>query len=93
MEAAEDYPDSCAHVKVEIEVLESLPKQENFQVSLRYILKCSTRGGSNIFHLFDTSGKPNHFVASRRRWLESQGKMVHGKRVGKTSDMILSVKE
>ena len=32
------------------------------------------RRGGNIFQLFDTSEKPNHFVASRRRWLESQGR-------------------
>ena len=39
VEAVEDYLDNCAHVKVDIEVLESLPKQENLEVSLRYILK------------------------------------------------------
>ena len=43
--------------------------------------------------VFDTSQKPKFFVASRRRWLESHGKMVHAKRVGKTSGMILSIKE
>ena len=42
------------------------------EISLRYILMYSTRGGSNISQLFDTSEKPDHFVASRRRWLESQ---------------------
>ena len=59
-----------AHVKVDIEVLESLLKPENLEVSPRFLLKYSTRRGSNIFQLFDTSEKPNHFVA-RRRWLES----------------------
>ena len=93
MEAAEDYLENCARVKVDIEVLESLLKPENLEVSLRYVLKYLTRRGTNIFQLFDTSEKPNHFVASRRRWLESQGKMVQGKRVGKTSGMILSIKE
>ena len=34
---------------------------------------CSHYGGSDIFQLFDTAEKPNHLVASRRRWLESQG--------------------
>ena len=47
---------------------------ENEEVSLRYILKYSTSGGSNIFQLFDTAEKKDHFVASRKRWLESQGK-------------------
>ena len=71
--AVEDYLDSCAHVKVDIEVLESLMEPENLDVSPRYVLKYSARRGSNIFQLFDTSEKPSHFVASRRRWLESQG--------------------
>ena len=42
--------------------------------SLRYVLKHATGRGSNLFQLFDTSEKPNHFVASRRGWLESQGR-------------------
>ena len=45
---------------------------EKLEVSTRYILKHSTRGGSKFFQLFDTSEKPNHFVASRRRLLEIQ---------------------
>ena len=85
MDAVEDCLENCAQVKVDIEVAESLLKRENLDVSLRYVLKHSMRGGSNIFQLFDTSEKPKHIVASRRRWLESQGKTVHGKRVGKTS--------
>ena len=85
MEAVEDYPETSAHVKVDIDVLESLLKPKKLEVSLRYVLKHATGRGSNIFQLFDTSEKPNHFVASRIRWLESEGKMVDGKRVGKTS--------
>ena len=54
--------------------MESLPRPENLEVSLRYVLKHATYGGSNIFQLFDTAEKPNHLVASRRRWLESQGR-------------------
>ena len=42
--------------------------------SLRYVLKHGTGRGSNIFQLFDTSEKPNYFVACRRRCLESQGR-------------------
>ena len=37
-----------------------------------YILKYSARGGSNV----STSERQDHYVASRRRWLESQGKNV-----------------
>ena len=35
-------------------------------------MKHATTRGSNIFQLFDASERPSHFVASRRRWLESQ---------------------
>ena len=73
-DAVEDYLDSCAQVIVEIELVESLLRPENLEVSLRYVLKHATSRGSNIFQLFDTSEKPNHFVASRRQWLESQGR-------------------
>ena len=44
------------------------------EVSLRHVLKHATGRGSNIFQLFDTSEKPNDFVANRRRCLESQGR-------------------
>ena len=46
---------------------------EEAEVCPRNILRHSTRGGSNIFQLFDTAEKKDHFVASRRRWLERQG--------------------
>ena len=93
LEAAEDYLQNCASMKVDVEGLERLIKPENRVISLRYILKYSTRGGNNIFQLFDTSEKEDHFVANRKRWLESQGKTVHNKRVGKTSGMKLRIKE
>ena len=74
MGAEEDYLEKCVHTKVDIEALERLVESENEEVSQRYILKYSTRGGSNIFQLFDTAEKKDHFVASRKRWLESQEK-------------------
>ena len=74
MDAVEDYLASCAQVIVDIEVVESLLRPENLEVSLRYVLKHATRRGSNVFQLFNTSEKPNHFVASRRRRLENQGR-------------------
>ena len=43
---------------------------EDEEVCLRDILKYSTRGNSNVFQLFDTKEKKNHFVASGRRLLE-----------------------
>ena len=54
MEAAEDYLESCANVKVYIQTLERLMEPENREISPRYILKYSTRGGSNIFQRFGT---------------------------------------
>ena len=76
MGAVENYLDNCVHIEMDIEVLERLMEPENEEVSLRYILKYSTREGSNIFQLFDTAEKKDHFVASRRRWLESQGRQA-----------------
>ena len=55
------------------DLVESLLMPGNLEVSLRYVLKHANYGGSNIFfQLFNTTEKPNHLVASRRRWLESQ---------------------
>ena len=73
-DAVEDYLANCAQVIVDIELVESLLRPEDLEVSLRYVLMHATYRGSNIFQLFGTSEKPNHFVASRRRWLESQGR-------------------
>ena len=73
MGAVENYLENCVHMKVS----ERLMEPENEEIFRRYILKYSTRGGSNIFQLFDTSERQDHFVvANRKRWLESQGKNV-----------------
>ena len=69
-----DKLEGCAQVIVDIHVVERLLRPENLEVSLRYVLKHATSRGRNIFQLFDTSEKPNRFVASRRRWLENQGR-------------------
>ena len=37
-------------------------------------MKHANYGGSNSIQLFDTTEKPKHLVASRRRWLEIQGR-------------------
>ena len=76
MEAVEDYLEHCANTKADIKALERAMEPENQEISLRYILKFSTRGGSTIFQLFDTSERQDHFVANRKRWLESEGKNV-----------------
>ena len=56
-------------------------------------MKYATRGGRNIFQLFDTAEKKDRFVANRRRWLECQGRKVPRKKVGKLSGMTSSIKE
>ena len=73
-DAVEDYLESCAQVIVDIDLVERVQKSENLEVSLRYVLKHATSSGSNIYQFFDTSEKPNHFVANKRRWLESRGR-------------------
>ena len=72
IDAVEDYLEKCAQVKVKFDLVESLRMPEDLEVSSRYVSKHANFGCSNIFQLFDTTEKPNHFVASRRRWLESQ---------------------
>ena len=74
MDAVEDYLESCAQIVVDVDVVERLLRPEKIEVSLRYVLKQATRRGTTIFQPFDTSEKPNHFAASRRRWLDSQGR-------------------
>ena len=60
---------------------------ENEGVSLRYILKYSTRGSSNIFQLFDTVEK-----AENDGWRVRERRQ-HSKTVDEMSGMILSIKE
>ena len=72
--AVEDYLEKCAQVIVKIDVVESLLRPKNLEVSIRYVLEAANYGSSKIFQLFDTTEVPNHLVASRRRWLESQGR-------------------
>ena len=95
MDAVEDYLENCAQVKVDIEVVESLLKPENIEVSPRYVLKHSTRRGNNIFQLFDTSGEAGPLCGKQKTMVGWRGKRetVHGKRDGKTSGMILSIME
>ena len=57
MEAVEDYLEKCATTEVDVEALERLMEPENEEVSPRYILKYSTRGGSHIFQLCDSREK------------------------------------
>ena len=64
MGAVEDYLERCADILI---------KPENEEVSEVH-LEVLARGGSHIFQFSDTAENKDHFVASRQRWLESQGK-------------------
>ena len=70
MGAVEDHMERCADVKVDVEALERLMEPEDEEVCLRCILKYSTRGGSNIFQLFDIKEKKDNFVVgeSGEKW-------------------------
>ena len=57
MGAVEKFLDNCVHTKMKIEALKRLMEPENEEVSLRYILKYSTREGGNISQLFDKAEK------------------------------------
>ena len=62
-------------------------------LSLRYILKYS-REKAVIFSIFLIQQREkDHFVASRRRWLDSQEGNQQSKRVCKMSGMKLGIKE
>ena len=94
MGAVENYLEKCVNTNVDIEALERLMEPENEEVSQRYILKYSTRGGSNIFQLFDTAEKER----TTSRQAENDGWRVrvrrqHSKKVGKMSGMTLRTKE
>ena len=80
--------------EMDIEALARLIEPEDEGVCLRYILKYSTRGGSNILQLFETSEKKDHLMANRRRWLEHPRERVAMQdRLPNESGMTLSSKE
>ena len=54
--------------------MEHLIDPQDEEVSLRYILKHSTRGSSNIFQLFNTEEKKDHFVASKKALVRAPGR-------------------
>ena len=68
----EDFLENVPRQKSGLEALERLMEPEDEEVSLKYILKYSTRRGSNIFQFFDTRGK-KPFRGKQKGWLEHQG--------------------
>ena len=90
----EDYLESCVQVIADVDVVERLLRPESLEVSLRYVLKHATNRGSNIFKRFDISKKaePLLWQAEDDGW-KVREEAVHGRRMGKTSGMTLSIKE
>ena len=77
--------ETCVHTKADIEALERLMEPENEEVSLRYILKYSTRGGSNIFQLLTQQRKRAIlWQVENDGWRVREGRQ-HSKKVGKMS--------
>ena len=63
------FSGKCANPKVNIEAVERLVEPEDEAVSFWYILKYSTRGGSNIFQLFDRSEKKDQPFRGKQKAL------------------------
>ena len=78
---------------MDIDVLESLLRPENFEVSLKYVLEHATSRGSNIFQLFDTSESRTTSLQAQDDGWEAREETVHCRRMDKTSGMALSMKE
>ena len=74
MDAVEDELESCAQVKADVDVVESLLKPEHLEVYLRYVLKHATGRGGNIFQLFDTSEKPEPLRGKQKTMVGKSGK-------------------
>ena len=68
---AENYMENCVHTKVDIEVLERLMEPDNEDVSCSFLTQ---------------KRKKDHFVASRRRWLEKSGQ--EGNKAGKLAKCV-----
>ena len=88
MEGATDYLENCANMEVDTEALERLMEPENRKISLRYILKFSTKGGSNILHIRETGP----LRGKQKKMVGESGKNV-AQQESQTKGMILSIKE
>ena len=93
IDAVEDYLESCAQVIVEIELVESLLRPENLEVSFRYVLKHATSRSSNIFQLFSTSEKAESLLWQADDGWKVREETMRGRRMGETSGTTLGIKE
>ena len=88
--AVENYLENCVHTEVDVEALERLMEPENEEVSLRYILDERRQQ----YFLLLTQQRGMTFPSQA----EDDGRKVrkgrqHSEKVGKTSGMILGVRE
>ena len=87
MDAVEDYLESCAQIKVDIEVVERLLRPENLEVSLRYVSKHATEEAATF------SRSSTHQKSRTTSWqAEDDGwkvreETVHGRRMGMSGDL------
>ena len=73
----EHYLDKSDELRVEVRESEHRMGPEDSEVNLLYILtQASRRSSSNIFEIYSTSGRSDHLLASRKRWVNYQEKKV-----------------
>ena len=85
MGAVENNTENCVHTKSGYRGLGALMEPENEEVSLRYILMCSTRGGSNIFSFLTQQRKrTTSWQADNGGW-RVRVRRQQSKKVGKMS--------
>ena len=94
IDAVEDYLEKCAQVIVKIDLVESLLRPENLEVSLRYVLKHSTCEEAAISSSSSTQQKSRitSLQAEDDGWKVREVTM-RGRRMGETSGATLGIKE
>ena len=93
MDAVEDYLEKCAQIKVKIDLVESLLRPVNIEVSFIRLEARKLQGGSNIFQLFDTAEKPIILLPAEDDGWKVREETMRGRRVGETSGTTLGIKE
>ena len=74
MDAVEDYLDKCAQVRVKIDLVESLLRPENLEVSLWYVLKHATYRGQQHLPAFRHSRIAESTCCKQKTMVGKSGK-------------------
>ena len=74
IDAVEDYLENCAPVKVEIELVESLLRPEDLEVSLRYVLKHATYKGQQLLPALRHITKAQSLYGKQKTMVGKSGK-------------------